>query len=183
MSAEQPEFELRLIKSGDVVTGLSLGDKAFQPLKTFLQRDAKRFQDRNLARTYGVFGGSKIVAYITLVCGEVSASDEIRDDEDSFTYDSYPAVKIARLAVDRRNRGGLGKQLVDFALGVVKNQIAPVVGCRFVIVDSKMQSVGFYKKCGFTMINTDVNRERAEPIMFIDLHRIHVPAVETEAPP
>lgn len=172
MPADQTEYELRLVEPGDTLTGLSLGDEAFQPLKTFLQRDAKRFQGRNLGRTYGVFAGRKIVAYLTLVCGEVSSCDDIQDAEDGFTYDSYPAIKIARLAVDRRHRGGLGRQLVEFALGVAKNQICPAVGCRFVVVDSKQQSIGFYKRCGFTMINTVVNKDRDQPVMFIDLHRI-----------
>jgi hypothetical protein len=49
--------------------------------------------------------------------------------------------------------------------------LCPAVGCRFVIVDSKKSSVGFYEKQGFTLIDTKENRGRSEPVMFIDLHK------------
>jgi hypothetical protein len=65
----------------------------------------------------------------------------------------------------------IGSNLVQLALGTTKDRICPVAGCRFVIVDSKQSSVGFYKKQGFTLIDTSENRERSEPVMFIDLHK------------
>lgn len=122
-------------------------------------------------------GPPRAVGYVTLVCGEVVAQDDrpLVEPEVEYRYPSYPAVKIARLAVDRRYQGrGLGRQLVEFSLGLMKDLICPTVGCRFAVVDSKQASVDFYERCGFTMLDTEDNRERSQPVMFIDLHKIEV---------
>ncbi|MBB4660258.1 GNAT family N-acetyltransferase [Parvularcula dongshanensis] len=169
------EVVIRAIKAGDKLTGLSLGDAAFTPLKTFLQKEAKKYQDASLARTYAAFLRSKVVGYITLVCGQVDISENgepsLPDGNDvQYRYDHYPAVKIARLAVAKDHQGsGLGSALVDLALGVTEANVCPTVGCRFIVVDSKRQSVGFYKKAGFVMIDTPENEERDHPVMFIDM--------------
>src|SRR3546814_20053741 len=64
-----------------------------------------------------------------------------------YPYHHYPAVKIARLAVDQRvQKMGLGEGLVNLAVGQAKNIICPAVGCRFITVDSKKQSVDFYRR-------------------------------------
>jgi GNAT superfamily N-acetyltransferase len=165
-----------LIEAGDRVTGLSLGDPDFTPLKLFLQKHAKAYQHQSLARTYGTFLDDKIIGYITLVCGEVviGADDPslIDDPEVAYKFPHYPAVKIARLAVDKRHRKkGIGPTLVDLALGTARDVICPAVGCRFVMVDSKAKSVAFYLKHGFTMLDTVANKSRAEPVMFVDLHK------------
>jgi GNAT superfamily N-acetyltransferase len=146
------DLEVRPIRVGDRLRGLSLGDAAFAPLKTFLQRDALRFEQASLARTYGAFAGDppRILGYITLLCGEV-----------------------ARLAVDQSAQGsGLGRALVNLALGTTVREICPAVGCRFVMVDAKKNAVRFYERCGFTMLDTPANRERDAPVMFVDLSKI-----------
>ncbi|RWR08490.1 GNAT family N-acetyltransferase [Paenirhodobacter populi] len=162
-----------MIEVGDKLTGLSLGDEAFTPLKIFVQRHAKVYAEQMLAKSYGVFAGTKIVGYVTLVCGqiEVEGGEPAPDVGDAhFDYKHYPAVKIARLAVDRRYRGnGLGRHLVDFSLGLARDTIASAVGCRFVVLDAKRQSVAFYEKNGFRLIDTETNKARPEPVMFLDL--------------
>jgi GNAT superfamily N-acetyltransferase len=170
--AEAGGLELRLIEQGDRLTGLSTGHADFQPLKTFIQSKAKSFHQQNLARTYGLFEGPKIVGYLTLVCGEVDANGA-GQAAPGFRYSHYPAIKIARLLIDARLRGqNWGAQLVDFAVGTAKDIICPAVGCRFVVVDAKKQSIGFYERCGFTLLDTDENRSRESPVMFLDLHKV-----------
>lgn len=170
---------LKQIEPGDRLTGLSLGDEAFTPLKTFLQKHAHKYEARSLARTYAAFRSDnrKIAGYITLVCGEIATEDGednlVQEPGLEYLYNQYPAVKIARLAVDRRLSGfGLGRQLVNLALGQARNVICPTVGCRFVVVDSKRQSVKFYEKCGFTLLDTIANRSRDAPVMWIDLNKV-----------
>jgi len=171
------DLDVRLIQPGDRLTGLSLGDAEFTPLKTFLQRYAHDYERQSLARTYAAFRPEpqKVVGYITLVCGEV-----VTDDGDAcliegvdYRYRQYPAVKIARLAVDKslQRKTGLGRHLVDLALGTARDVICPSVGCRFVMVESKKAAVKFYEKCGFTMLDTPANKERSEPVMFVDLSK------------
>lgn len=167
-------YSIRQIEPGDILSGLSLGDAAFQPLKTFLQRHAANYHKADLGKTYGAFldeQPTKAIGYVTLVCGEIAAFEELKAEED-FPYLQFPALKIARLAVDRRHRtAGIGYQLVLLAIGVAKAEISPRVGCRFVVVDSKRQSVEFYRRQGFTLLDTADNRARETPIMFLDLNK------------
>ena len=177
---------IRQLEAGDTVTGLSLGHADFEPLKRYLRQDAKKHHEQSLARTYAVFlddAPNKIQAYVTLVCGEI-ASDPgengngnglVQGEGLHYPYRQYPAVKIARLAVDRRLKERnlkIGSKLVELSIGISKDQISPSVGCRFIVVDAKRQSVGFYEKCGFTALDTEDNLARDEPVMFIDLHKI-----------
>lgn len=171
------DLTVRPIEAGDKLTGLSLGHADFAPLKTFIQKHAQSYERQSLARTYGVFAEEeKLKAYITLVCGQVEIGNgetsPIAGDEVDYRYLEYPAVKIARLAVHQKLRGtGVGRQLVDIALGIAKEEVCPAVGCRFMMVDSKKQSVDFYLRCGFTILDTPTNRERDAPVMYIDLGR------------
>lgn len=171
------DLDIRLIRPGDRLTGLSLGHADFTPLKTFLQRHALEYEQQSLARTYAAFQADpqKVLGYITLVCGEV-VTDDGHDgliEGVDYRYRQYPAVKIARLAVDTslQRRAGLGRHLVDLALGTARREVCPSVGCRFVMVESKRAAVKFYEKCGFTMLNTPANKERNEPVMFVDLSK------------
>ena len=118
-----------------------------------------------------------LAGYVTAVCGEIVIDDGdpalIADEGLTYLYNQYPAVKIARLAIDQRVRGrGIGEALVNLCLGLATEYIAPNVGCRFVVVDSKREAVPFYDRMGFTMLDTPANREREEPVMFVDLSKI-----------
>ena len=133
MSEDEVQLELRLLESGDRVTGLSIGDKEFLPLKTFLQKHAKAFQQQSLARTYVVVDparNSKIVAFITLISGEVQTDKEhaLIDGDLGYTYTAYPAIKVARLAVvSNYRRSAIGRTLIDFALGTSNREFAQLL--------------------------------------------------------
>ncbi len=167
-----PEYSLTPLGREHSVRGLKFGDAQFAPLKQFLAQDARKYQDVNLARTYVAceVGENTVRAYISIVCGEVNAKLEPNDGV-KFPH-NYPAIKIARLAVDHRHGGsGLGRYLVDVAIGIAKDTICPAVGCRFAVVDAKPASVKFYEKCGFTFLDTPENRTKQNPLMFLDLLR------------
>lgn len=155
------------------MTALSLGDAVYTPLKTYLSKHAKAHQRASLARTYvAVDELARIKAYITIICGEIEVQLDHGTEDVRYDYAKYPAVKIARLAVDKRLRGiRLGEALVDLAIGVTRDIVCPHVGCRFIVVDSKQQSVEFYRRCGFILLDTDDNRARDEPVMFMDMHK------------
>lgn len=176
MAANSQKLLVELLEPGDKVTGFSVGAPEAVPLKSYFQKDAKRFQAQSIARTYvaRLDKEPKIVAYMTLVCGEIEAEDGagLAADAAPFTYESYPAIKVARLLVDSRYRErDIGRSLIDIAVGVAQDVICPAVGCRFVVVDAKQDSVSFYEKCGFSFLETAVNRARPQPVMFIDLHK------------
>lgn len=66
-----------------------------------------------------------------------------------YPYRKYPAVKIARLAVDSDfERCGIGTFLMKIILAQVIS-ICDSIGCRYLLVDSKLESIGFYEKFEF----------------------------------
>lgn len=174
------DIEIRAIRAGDRLTGLSLGDQKFTPLKIFLQRHALTYERQSLARTYAAFNvaeNDRVAGYIALVCGEVVIGEGdnplVAYEGLKYFYNQYPALKIARLAVDQRVRGrGIGEALVNLCLGLANDLVRPNVGCRFLMVDSKREAIAFYDRLGFTMLDTPANREREEPVMFIDLGKV-----------
>jgi GNAT superfamily N-acetyltransferase len=178
--AEEPlDISIRQLEPGDRASGFSLGEKQYEPLKRFLRRDAGAFHSQNLAKTYVVVPGDsadRVIAYVTLVCGQIEIEQQVQESLDQsvqFTYSHCPAVKIARLAVDRRfKKRGIGKILIDFSLGIVADEICPRIGCRFIVVDAKRDAVPFYQDtCGFTLLETEENKSRDSPLMFVDLHK------------
>lgn len=175
-TAAEPSYELRLLQDNDGCNALRLGDPELQPLKSFLRGHAKRFHRTNLAKTFVVVeqGQARIAAYVTVLCTQVSVSDVLTPEgEDEYPYGDYPALRLARLAVDSRLQGaGMGSMLVDFVLSLARDQVMPHVGCRFLIVDAKQQSVGFYRKKGFSTIGEVPDGGEPTTLMFVDLHKL-----------
>ncbi|MBN3574035.1 GNAT family N-acetyltransferase [Vibrio neptunius] len=114
----------------------------------------------------------KVFAYMTLTSSEIDLGDAyvIDDCPKANRYATLPALKITRLAVDANQRGsGLGSVLVDMAIAIALDDIAPAVGCRFLIADVKTEAVDFYCKNGFSFLDTPENHKTEHPVMFIDL--------------
>lgn len=61
---------------------------------------------------------------------------------------------------------------MEFAIAMAADFIAQHVGCRFLVTDSKATSVPFYEKVGLTLVDTEENRARKEPVMFLDLNKL-----------
>lgn len=178
---EPLDYIIRPICAQDRTKPFKTGNQAFLPLKSFLINHALQFQQHMVAQTYVACGAdgtpseNTIFGYITFTCSEVDIRNgyDMDDCPAASRYDSMPAIKIARLAVDCRYGGqGIGRALVDLALAISLDLIAPAVGCRFLITDAKQESVEFYQKCGFTALDeSQFGQPDAHPIMFIDLYR------------
>lgn len=166
-------YTIRQLEKSDKVNSFKTGDSLFTALKTFLKKHANEFQHSHIAQTYVAVDSNHIVlGFVTLTCSEVDLRTgyDIDDCDHANAYDSLPAIKVARLAVDSRYRGNaIGENLLSHALSIAIERIAPAVGCRFMITDAKHQAVEFYLKQGFIMLDTEDNRLRDEPIMFFDL--------------
>ncbi len=173
------DFVVRPIEAADSVNNFKTGNQAFLPLKNFLKKQAKDFQESMVAQTYvcieideqGEESG-RVIAYITLTCSEIDLRESYKLDDCAYAnkYDSLQAVKIARLAVDNRfQKHGLGAILVDLTIAIAMDEIAPMIGCRFVVTDAKQEAVEFYQKQGFTLLDTADNQKASEPVMFMDL--------------
>lgn len=169
-------FDLRELAQGDGCNALSLGSPAFAPLKSFLRKEAKKLHQEHLARTFVLVpnGDTKVLAYITTLCTHVAV--EQFDEHavlEGFRYKDYPAIKLARLAVDASLQGqGIGSQLVDFVIGLITGHVMPYTGCRFLVVDAKPESVRFYTAKGFLPIGLSTDSHTETTTMFIDLRRV-----------
>ena len=98
------------------------------------------------------------------------ASKSQDDGIDDYDYQKYPAIKIARMAVDEKLSGaGVGRYLLLAAVGKV-HHLSLDVGCRCITVDSKRDAVGFYEKNGFKIIKRYENRKF--PPMYLNMYPI-----------
>lgn len=167
------DYFIRKLEASDIVQNFKVGSDAFLPLKTFLQKQAKHFQQSSIAQTYvAVTDRQAIIGYMTLICSEIDLQNgyELPDCDHANNYQFLPAVKIARLAVDSRYRNsGIGGMLVDYALALILDAIAENVGCRFVVADAKAEAVIFYEKQGFVLLDTESNQAAEHRLMFLDL--------------
>ena len=103
---------------------------------------------------------------------EVQAIEK-NDGVAGYPYMKYPSIKIARLAIDKRfERNGFGRFSVFAAIGLALS-VSEIIGCRYLTVDSKPESVSFYKKLGFKII--EKYRSNDYPKMYLDMY----PIVET----
>ena len=147
-------------------------------LNDFLISEAKAYQDEMLAVTFIVREqvSGDIVAYYSLL------NDTIRFGNDdkavrnrinrkiphSKQRNSYPAIKLGRLAVDERFAGkGIGMQILrEIAYLYVNNEKSS--GCRFITVDAVASAIGFYERFGFRLFTErDANEDTRQ--MYFDL--------------
>ena len=140
-------------------------------LNNFLSEDAKNSQEDLISRTYLCLEPERILGFISLVTDTIEVKLVEKDDGiDGYPYPRYPAIKIARLAVDKRAEGrGIGRFLLLWAIGKTY-QLSGEVGCRYITLDSKRESVGFYEKSGFKIIKKYSNRNY--PPMYLNMYPI-----------
>jgi GNAT superfamily N-acetyltransferase len=179
------DVDLRELAAGDNCNALSLGDPAFVPLKSFLRKEAQKLHQEHLARTYVLVrrGQTRVLAYITTLCMHV-AVEQFGDHVlvDGYRYKDFPAIKLTRLAVDASLRGqGIGGKLVDWMIGLFIERVMPHTGCRFLVVDAKPESVGFYTAKGFLPVGSSAHGRNETTTMFIDLHRVLVAVAASSA--
>lgn len=127
----------------------------------FLKRDAHNAMAECTGCTHLVYyKDGSLVGYFTLI-NDIIVGEKIDqyDIKPGYRYESYPALKIARLATHKDWEGqGIGKfmlvQSVAFAIKV--NSIS---ACRFITVDAINEKVGFYKRFGFVPIEESIGEK------------------------
>ena len=120
-----------------------------------IQREA----EAHLCQCWVLRVGDALAGYITLLADKLQAENPLLVEE-GVKYQTFPAIKIGLLAVDRRARGA-GSHLVEWAIEYVATELVPVVGVRFVTVDAlydrdvepAYDASGFYAKLGFDFAN------------------------------
>lgn len=159
----------------DQVSRLKLAEED-QDLQVFIRRYARKSSLANLTQTYVAKreGEKPILGYVSVMCAEVALEQtyQIENKDGADRYEFQPAIRVARLARCPQNKGlGIGRSLMDVALGVAL-EIAPMAGCRFLILDAKPKSIEFYESFGFRLLDTKANKSKSMPLMFMDLREL-----------
>lgn len=121
-------------------------------LNNYLKCFAYQNDKSGIGKTFVLFDDDMVVGFVTLC----SASINFEDVPKTIKLPRYPipAIKIARLAVDRRYQNkGFGKELLAFSLEKIA-MLADYIGVRFVTVDAKEESKTFYEHFGFISLPT-----------------------------
>jgi GNAT superfamily N-acetyltransferase len=138
-------------------------------LNDFLKNDALADQNNLITRTSLCFWKDELTGYVALVADTIEAKAVI-DGIERYKYSKYPAIKIARLAVDSRfERRGIGIYLVKIVMGQALS-ICSSIGCRYILVDSKEESTGFYEKYGFKI--AEINKKKDFTPMYLNMQPI-----------
>jgi GNAT superfamily N-acetyltransferase len=138
-----------------------------------IQRDI----DARISQCWILRCEDSLAGYITLLTDKLELDEPILLDE-GVQYQSFPAIKIGLLAVDRRAKGA-GRRLVEWAVEYVAAEISPTVGVRFMTVDAlydpdttpPYDASGFYEKFGFQFVDPNESLPSSVPYrtMYLDL--------------
>ncbi len=143
------DVEIEIVKEHHLLSDFISSE---QELVDFLKEDALINQQQRLSVTFLWFYRGKMVSYITLLADRITLEGDLRSyfQEKGVHYRTLPALKIGRMCVDDHfQQRGLGRLMVSFAAEIAKEVSQQKMGCRFLTVDAKQNSVGFYLRMGF----------------------------------
>jgi len=164
-------------------TPISSFDCGDPDLNDFLQNDSKNYLKSMLAVTYLIKVEDEIAAYFCLAYDSLTRTTILTAEEkalwnkvgrkipNSKRRKTYPAVKIGRLAVNRKFSGlGLGTQML---LSVREMYMFEPhhAGCRFVTVDAYRSALSFYERNDFKYLTTKDEDEDTRA-MYFDLKAV-----------
>jgi len=148
---------------------VSLFESRTEDLNAFLKEDALENQKELINKTFLCCHFNQLVGYITFTTDIIEKEEVQKEGRIKVKYGEYPAIKIARLAVDKKYEGkGAGSFLLLAAIGKAL-KISDEVGCRFITVDSKQDSIGFYEKRGHFELAKKNKKNKSYPTMYLDI--------------
>ena len=143
-------------------------------LNQFLKRKAKKHFGELLAVTYLVMDEYKnIVGYYTLSSDTMPVTDILKSRfEKGKNYQTYPAIKIGRFAIDEQYNGkGYGTEIMNFIKIQFSEKEYQQIGSRFLLVDAYNEEkvLNFYKeKNNFDFWTMD-DKDSKTRLMYFDL--------------
>ncbi len=158
------KIEAKILSRDDDLTAFTCGRK---PIDDFIRYEAIDFQEQRLGVSYIFRYQEKIIGFLTLSMADLRTEKMLTTDKLKVGKENYPALQVSQLAVCKEERGkGIGIYLCDFSLAKAY-QFSKKVGCRFLVLNSKADVVGFYEKYGFKLIPKQ--EDRREPLMFLNI--------------
>ena len=133
----RPENDKAHFASGDHVLDRFLAEFAGQNMRTYV------------GVTYVAEESGFVLGYVTLTACSTKRDAIVAAARRSLPAYPLPALRVARLAVDRGFQGqGIGTLLLGVAFDIAL-EMTRTVGCVAVLVDAKREAVGFYARFGF----------------------------------
>ena len=170
---------LRRLEENDTVSKFDCGD---EDLNDFIFGDAMLYFKVRLATSYVLENKNTkdTIGYFSLAHDRISLTDfpsnsaYNRFRKQFFAqgkmFKSYPALKICRLATDKKFRGeGIGTMMVNMIIASYKSDNK--AGCRFITVDAYADALPFYYKQGFLPLSKE---DEGSPtrLLYFDLENI-----------
>lgn len=162
------------------ITAIKPFDCGDEYLNKFLYDKAKACESEFLTRTFVYEDEDNTIAYISLLADKMSNTlipkniwRKIRQRiPHSKHFNSYPAVKIGCLAVNKAYRNqDIGTNLISLVSAMILNQ-SQHVAYRFLTVDAYKTAVAFYEKNDFVTLVNYIDPEKNTVPMYIDLKEI-----------
>jgi GNAT superfamily N-acetyltransferase len=154
----------RLNHHSNITTFCSVNDD----LNNFLKDDALLAHDNMTSITYLCFWRRVVVGFATLVAATIEVKQVDGPRIEGYAPNTYPSIKLARLAVDKNYTGcGIGPHLLFWVMGKFE-KISREIGCRYLTVDSKRESMWFYEKYDFILV--EKTRNKTHPTFYLDMY-------------
>ncbi|HJJ38712.1 MAG TPA: GNAT family N-acetyltransferase [Methanocorpusculum sp.] len=151
---------------------LSGFDCGIDDLNDFIQNDALKNQNDLVSVTKLLYQDTTLIGYFTITLGAIQKERvALSDKVDRYPYRVYPAIKLARLAVDKRyHKHGFGSELL-YRFMIEAMNIVKIGSGRFISVDARAEAVGFYEKFGFVPAIIKGNGEIVP--LYLDISRYY----------
>ena len=177
---DKNNIQLRRLGENDKVVQFDCGDA---DLNDFIITDAPLYYKVRLATSYileDVENGN-VIGYFSLAHDRISLTDfpsnsaYNRFRKQFFAqgkmFKSYPALKICRLATDKKYKGdGMGTMMVNLIIGSYRNDNK--AGCRFITVDAYSDALPFYYKQGFLPLSKE-DEDAETRLLYFDLESMN----------
>ena len=157
------KVQLRKLGEDDTICQFDCGD---EDLNDFIITDAPLYFKVRLATSYVLEDteNGNVIGYFSLAHDRISLTDfpsnsaYNRFRKQFFAqgkmFKSYPALKICRLATDKKYRGeGIGAMIVNMIIASYRRDNK--AGCRFITVDAYADALPFYYKQGFSPLSKE----------------------------
>lgn len=140
-------YKIKKLSENDDISNFSCGLK---DMDNFLKKDALMQQQEKLNVTYLVTCDNKIIGFFSLLADSIEIKKV--NETHNIEYETCPAVKIGRLAIDKNYSNiGFGTIILDNICGNIKS-ISEKLGIRFITVDAYCNVRQFYYNNKFNHI-------------------------------
>lgn len=173
------DFSFSLLNNDDVLDNFDCED---HEINEFFLEDSKNFQNEKITNTYLFKDKNQVVTFFSIsndclndlgyensIWNKLHRKIKLPNEK---RIRQYPAVKIARLGIDKKYKGnGLSHQLLDFIKGWTFIEHKPA--CRLLILDAynKPVQLSTYQKNDFTFL-LDSDKNEKHRFMYFDLMRL-----------